>query len=215
MFTTVRNIIGIIVFIAGIVISYIVILKNPQKNVQKQFLISGIIIGVGSYLIYMLSFLIPFEYYLLPMKSPAEVVEYTYEDCKILETIEVENTAFVVFETNNIQFASISKDHGAWRVLCPIYLPSSQHNIVQTKAGGVFLIQIPSQDKTNKLIAVKDSFLLNGPVVHNISDNIDSTFSKLYGDPYSNSAETIVYYTVIDTDISNYQLTINEKTIEL
>ena len=107
MFTTLRNIIGIIFPVVAIIVSLAVILRKRKENLPKQFLLSGIIIAVSSYIIYMLVFLIPLEYYLLPLDSPEEVIEYTYGNCEILETIEDENAAFVVFKTNSIQYASI------------------------------------------------------------------------------------------------------------
>lgn len=96
MFTTLRNIIGIIFPVVAIIVSLAVILRKRKENLPKQFLLSGIIIAVSSYIIYMLVFLIPLEYYLLPLDSPEEVIEYTYGNCEILETIEDENAAFVV-----------------------------------------------------------------------------------------------------------------------
>lgn len=215
MFTTLRNIIGIIFPVVAIIVSLAVILRKRKENSPKQFLLSGIIIAVSSYIIYMLVFLIPLEYYLLPLDSPEEVIEYTYGNCEILETIEDENTAFVVFKTNSIQYASIKKDNGKWRVQCPVYLPKAQNAIVHTEEGGLFLNQILSQDNTKKFIAIEDSAFLHDLIVKNISDNINSTFSKLYIPPDLNTSETIIYYTVIDTDTSDYQLTINEKTIKL
>ena len=166
MFTTLRNIIGIIFPVVAIIVSLAVILRKRKENLPKQFLLSGIIIAVSSYIIYMLVFLIPLEYYLLPLDSPEEVIEY-------------------------------------------------QNAIVHTEEGGLFLNQILSQDNTKKFIAIEDSAFLHDLIVKNISDNINSTFSKLYIPPDLNTSETIIYYTVIDTDTSDYQLTINEKTIKL
>ena len=94
-------------------------------------------------------------------------------------------------------------------------LPKAQNAIVHTEEGGLFLNQILSQDNTKKFIAIEDSAFLHDLIVKNISDNINSTFSKLYIPPDLNTSETIIYYTVIDTDTSDYQLTINEKTIKL
>ena len=69
MFTTLRNIIGIIFPVVAIIVSLAVILRKRKENLPKQFLLSGIIIAVSSYIIYMLVFLIPLEYYLLPLDS--------------------------------------------------------------------------------------------------------------------------------------------------
>ena len=61
MFTTLRNIIGIIFPVVAIIVSLAVILRKRKENLPKQFLLSGIIIAVSSYIIYMLVFLIPLE----------------------------------------------------------------------------------------------------------------------------------------------------------
>lgn len=200
------NILRIIIIIIILTIYFILI----RKKINKITIAIGIFIGI--ILLFVLS-LNPIERNFIGFNSVEDVVKYQYPT-KLKEDepayIKEEGSALVMFKYETYPYL-IEKENEKWRMcnskienMEEITIPSLSYNIIKVNSS-----------KDNKAYILLESALDEKEIKEQqISDSNNSKFDMVVCYKLHKSTYSVTFATVIDSNIENYKLYINGRTIK-
>lgn len=199
--------IRIILMVIVILIFYPKLKKNlPDNRMKREFLIV-----ITVMILYYILIPIHFENVVVKFHSPKDAFEYMHFNKKIIKIIEDDNCAFIIYgeDGSSFSFTAIEKRDGVWMV-------ASSDISVTFKNINRYQITVCNMKQCNKkLVCLCD---VNNTEPHRnieISDNKNSRFETFCSKYEIVDYYTIFYYTVIDSNSTGYQLTVNGQSISL
>ena len=204
MYNILRELIVVIILIICIIVF--------RKRINKYtIIITAIIIFV----VYLIIDIIPIERKYVKFDSIEEVVQYQYKiklDRGPIHIIEEKESAIVMFKEETMPYL-FEKENGKWKM----NNNRLKNNIMSLNPNnGYIIITVESKIDNKKYILLLNSFYEDEIQKENITDNYNSEFkmikdkSSIYKEKYQ-----IVFYTVIDNNVSDYTLYINNKSFRL
>lgn len=164
-------------------------------------------------IVYLSSFFIPFENYIVNFESPEKAFKYRYFNTNIIRVVEEENCAFIFYgeDGSSVSFAGFEKKEGRWKVPNQVGTYKEKSYIV----GHYFVDTIEVQRDRKKMIIISDGNLQKPESNMKIGDNYNSQFTSFYCKYKYADYYTVFYYTVIDSSLQNYCLDIDGKVITI
>ncbi len=204
MYNLLRSLIIVIILIICIVLF--------RKRMNKiTIIISSIII----FIVYLAINIVPIERKYVEFDSVEDVVKYQYKiklDRGPIHIIEEEESAIVIFKEETMPYL-FEKENGKWKM----NNDRIKNNITWLNPNnGYTIITVESKLDNKKYILLLNSFYEDEIQTQNITDNYGSEFkiikeeSTIYKEKYQ-----VVFYTIIDNNVSDYSLYINNKKLKL
>ena len=158
------------------------------------------------------SLYLPIEENWVRFDTPEEAFEYTYFNKKILQVIEDEECAFIVYEDSNmgVMYISLDKEDGQWKM----HNAYSAYSINLKPLGYESIIYVTNSDCSKTLIIIEEYFLKTNQGRKIIEDNLNSEFKCFHTLRESTGQYTVFTYTVIEANIDNYELRLDGEIVE-
>ena len=156
------------------------------------------------------SLYLPIEESWVRFDTPEEAFEYTYFNKKILQVIEDEECAFIVYEDSNmgVMYISLNKEDDKWKM----HNAYSAYSINLVHLDNSTIIRVDSDNNKN-LILIREYLDTN---ISNklIEDNQNSEF-RCFSILREKARKYVIYtYTIIDDAIDDYELRLDGEIVE-
>lgn len=182
-----------------------VLLGLKRKN---KMILLGIFL-ISNYIL----LLFPFENMILKFNSPIDAFNYMYFNQNVIQVIEDNNCAFIVYgqDGSSVSYTTVQNQDGKWKIHSP-YTTSN----IRIKGFDKYIVVTYHVEGSNKtLIVVSEGNLSKSKSDIEISDNKNSQFKSFFSKYKHVDYYTVFNYTVINTNINDYQLKINNESLKL
>ena len=132
----------------------------------------------------------------------------------IIKIAETDDCAFIIYgeDGSSVSYTYTEKINGKWRIHNPNLDDLSKKTKLLQKYF-ITSIKIPNSNK--KCIIVSEGNLQHKNTTIDVKDNLNSEFTSFYC-KYSNmDVYTLFYYSIIDSNDSNYQLSVNGEIVNI
>ena len=201
MFSTIRNVLGLIFFVALIFVWR----KGSSRFGRKKMVIAAVI---SVALVIILAF-IPLENTVVTFSTPEEAFGHYYVgDYDNMDIVEGELTTFVVGKKEGVEkFLIIPKTEKGWKVGLGIDIKW----VVNSRSDGLVINVFQYKGTDEYFIVIRDLF----GTVHEISDAHGSNFIKGKRDDKADNKKLVTYYAYIPYFSDEYTLVVNGTEIIL
>ena len=177
--------------------------------------ITIIISAIVVFVVYLIINIVPIERKYMEFDSVEDVVKYQYKiklDRGPIHIIEDEESAIVIFKEETMPYL-FEKENGKWKM----NNDRVKNNIKWLNPqNGYTIITVESEIDNKKYVLLLNLFYEDELQTQNISDNYGSEFKIIKEESIIDKKKfQIIFYTVIDNDISDYTLYINNEKFKL
>ena len=202
------NILRWLVIIIILMILFILFRKRMNR-------ITIIISAIVVFVVYLIINIVPIERKYMEFDSVEDVVKYQYKiklDRGPIHIIEDEESAIVIFKEETMPYL-FEKENGKWEM----NNDRVKNNIKWLNPqNGYTIITVESEIDNKKYVLLLNLFYEDELQTQNISDNYGSEFKIIKEESIIDKKKyQIIFYTVIDNDISDYTLYINNEKFKL
>ena len=202
------NILRWLVIIIILMILFILFRKRMNR-------ITIIISAIVVFVVYLIINIVPIERKYMEFDSVEDVVKYQYKiklDRGPIHIIEDEESAIVIFKEETMPYL-FEKENGKWKM----NNDRVKNNIKWLNPkNGYTIITVESEIDNKKYVLLLNMFYEDELQTQNISDNYGSEFKIIKEESIIDKKKyQIIFYTVIDNDISDYTLYINNEKFKL
>lgn len=203
-------IIRIIIIVVLLILLNLLVKKVIDISNVRKYRIIMIVLFI---FIFYIICLIPFENMIINFKSPNEAFKYMYGNKNIIQVIEDNNYAFIIYgeDGSSVSYTHLQNKDGGWK----IHNMLNFGNVIFKNINGYQIDIYNIKNPNRKLIIIREGNLPEAKCDFIISDNKNSTFKNFYSKYKYVNYYTVFYYTIIDSTNKNYQLNINGQSISI
>jgi predicted membrane protein len=196
----------LLLFVVIVGILLVLYLRRIIAIKQRNIIISV----VAVFVVFFILALFPFEYNIVTFNTPEDALKYSYIFPRNIEKIEQKNCAFFIFrDISEERIVHFDKVNGKWRIQSPSF---------SSKSEFLGMTSITQQyDEANKCQLVVVWKVCKDDEMIQIDDSLHSSFTR-FSTKIANSGPhqyEVYYYTVLDSTLTNYSITIDGQTAKL